>query len=70
MTHLDRVVGTRGFLERPLPLLWIALLAAWAAVMFFTETPAWPLSLWIAASLGPLALIRIHLDPQLDPRTE
>ena len=60
----------RTFLERSLPWLWLAMSAAWAAAMFVTETPEWPIALWIATTVGPLTLLRIHLDPQLDPGLE
>lgn len=44
--------------ERWLPFLWLALSAFWAAVIFVTNAPAWPLALWIAATLGPLTVLQ------------
>lgn len=40
--------------RRVVPLAWLALSATWAAVIVVTDQVAWPLALWIAATLGPL----------------
>ena len=37
---------------------WLVLSLAWAVVIFVTDAPAWPLALWIATTLGPLAVLR------------
>jgi hypothetical protein len=46
--------GTRSTV---LPLVWLATSAIWAAVVLATEYPAWPLAIWIAATIGPLTAI-------------
>ena len=40
--------------RRAIPFLWLAFSAGWAIVIFVTDTLAWPLALWVAATLGPL----------------
>lgn len=50
MTH-------RSTLRHALPLAWLALSAAWAGVIFVTDQVAWPLALWIATTVGPLAAL-------------
>ncbi len=51
----------RSTFRRVLPFAWLALSAAWAAVIFVTDQLAWPLALWIATTVGPLtALDRRH----------
>jgi hypothetical protein len=42
---------------RVVPLAWLALSAAWAAVIVVTDQPGWPLAVWIATTLGPLTAI-------------
>ena len=57
--------GTSGRckLLSAIPWLWLALTAAWAAALFATDLPAWPLPLWIAITAGPLAVLRSRLEP-------
>ncbi|MFW2382882.1 MAG: hypothetical protein ACN4GZ_14085 [Acidimicrobiales bacterium] len=42
--------------------------AAWAVVIFTTDQLAWPLTLWIAITVGPLTALKAHLDPKTGPR--
>ena len=58
----------RAHLVNALPWLWLALSAAWAAVIFTTDQLAWPLALWIATTVGPLTALRARLDSQAGPR--
>jgi hypothetical protein len=44
-------------MQRVVPFAWLALSAAWAAVIVATDQVAWPLAIWIAATLGPLTAI-------------
>ena len=55
--------GGRSTLQRVVPFAWLALSAAWAAVIVVTDQVAWPLAIWIATTLGPLTAIeRRHRD--------
>ncbi len=45
-----------------LPWLWLGLSVVWAVVIIVTEQLAWPLALWIATTLGPLAAIGARRD--------
>jgi hypothetical protein len=54
----------RSTLLRALPFAWLALSAAWAAVIFVTDQMAWPLALWIATTVGPLTAIERRRRPQ------
>ena len=63
--YAEPAVVRRTFLERSLPWMWLTLSAAWAASLFITEAPAWPVALWVATTIGPLTLLRIHVAPQL-----
>ena len=47
-----------------LPFLWLAVSAFWAAVIFITTAPAWPLALWIATTLGPLTVLQRRLKAE------
>lgn len=47
----------RSPLRWTLPLAWIALSAAWAAVILITGQIAWPLALWILTTVGPLTVL-------------
>ncbi len=47
----------RSTLRRFVPFVWLALSAAWAAVIIVTDQVAWPLALWIATTLGPLTAL-------------
>ncbi len=49
-------------MRRLIPWLWLTLSMAWAAVIFVTDQPAWPLALWIATTVGPLTLLRSRLE--------
>lgn len=62
MTHLAPNARRRGRMMRFVALLWLALSALWASVIIATEALAWPLALWIATTLGPLAVLQRHLD--------
>lgn len=44
-------------LRRVVPVVWLALSAAWATVIVVTDQVTWPLALWIATTLGPLTAI-------------
>ncbi len=57
----------RAHLVNALPWLWLGMSAGWAVVIFTTDQPAWPLALWIAASVGPLIARKTRLDAQVDP---
>ncbi|MEM8705198.1 MAG: hypothetical protein AAGE98_01995 [Actinomycetota bacterium] len=46
------------------PSLWLGLSTAWAVVIFVTDQPAWPLALWTAITLGPLAALGTRPDPR------
>jgi hypothetical protein len=54
----------RSIQLRILPFAWLALSASWAVVVFVTDRPAWPLAIWVAGTLGPLAAVerrhRLH----------
>ena len=57
----------RAHLVTALPWLWLGPSAVWAAVIFITDQPAWPLALWIAITVGPLTALRTRLDSQAPP---
>ena len=40
-----------------MPFIWLALSAAWAGIVLVTGRPAWPLAIWIATTVGPLAAL-------------
>ncbi len=48
----------RARLRRAVPWLWLALSALWAVVVIVTDVPAWPLAVWIAATLGPITYVQ------------
>lgn len=39
------------------PWLWLGLSVAWLVLIVVTDLPAWPLAVWIAATVGPLAAL-------------
>lgn len=43
--------------ERLVPILWLALSLSWAVVIVVADRPAWALAVWIASTLGPLAML-------------
>ena len=44
--------------RRRIPFLWLALSAGWAVVLFVTDVPAWPLAIWVAATIGPITVLQ------------
>jgi len=56
--------GRRARLRNALPWLWLGLSAVWAVVIFTTDQLAWPLALWVATTLGPLAVLDNRLDQE------
>ena len=73
---MNSTASTVGGTERharlvnALPWLWLGLSAAWAVVIVATDQPAWPLALWIAATVGPLTSLRTRLDPPAGPQRD
>lgn len=53
MTSGPGVHRTRTRLD-VIALLWFAASAVWGVVVVVTDQLAWPLALWVAATLGPL----------------
>ena len=49
---------TRARLGRGVPWLWLGLSALWAVVIIVTDAQAWPLTIWIAATLGPITYLQ------------
>lgn len=58
----------RSMLHRILPFAWLALSAVWAAVIIVTDQLAWPLALWIATTVGPLAALDKRRHRTSEPR--
>ena len=48
---------TRGRRRRVVPWLWLAISLAWVVAIIVTDEQAWPLALWIAATVGPLSYL-------------
>jgi hypothetical protein len=48
---------TRMRLLRLVPFLWIALSLAWLVIVIVTDRPAWALAVWIAVTIGPIAML-------------
>lgn len=61
-----RVHTTSERLRQAVPWVWLAMSLAWAVVIVVTDEPAWPLALWIAATVGPL----IYLSKSESNRTQ
>jgi hypothetical protein len=55
--HLPPGPHRRSTLQRVVPFAWLALSATWVAVIVVTDQVAWPLTIWIATTLGPLTAI-------------
>ncbi len=55
--HLPPEPHRRSMLQRVVPFAWLALSAAWAAVIVVNDQVALPLTIWIATTLGPLTAI-------------
>jgi len=47
----------RAQLLHVLPWMWLATCIAWALVLVATDRPAWPLTLWIATTVGPVVAL-------------
>ena len=43
------------------PWVWVALAAIWAVVIFTTDEGGGPLAIWIAITLGPIAVLQSRL---------
>ena len=67
--NLKRDRSSRARITTALPWLWLVLSALWAMVIFTTDQLAWPLALWIAATLGPLTALRSRLNRSAEPIT-
>ena len=69
----DTAPDERSDARRPhlrlLALAWLASSVVWAGVIIVTDALAWPLALWIATTLGPLALLRDRIDPHSGGRS-
>ncbi len=52
------VSKSTSHLRRALPWLWLALSALWAVVIIVTDTISWPLTLWVATTVGPLTYLQ------------
>jgi hypothetical protein len=50
-----------------LPWMWLGLSVAWAVVILVTDQLAWPLALWIATTVGPLAALQARRDATSAP---
>ena len=66
--HTAGDTARRADVRNTLPWLWLGLSAVWAVVIFATDQVAWPLALWIAATVGPLTALKTRLDPNTDPQ--
>ena len=55
---------------KALPWLWLGVSAAWAALVFVTEQPAWPLAVWVATTLGPITVVKSRLDSKVATEKE
>lgn len=58
MTEPIRETATIGSLRHWTPFVWLAVLLIWVALVFVTDKPAWPLAVWIAFTIGPLAALQ------------
>ena len=43
------------------PWVWVALAAVWAVIIFTTDEGGGPLAIWIAITLGPIAVLQSRL---------
>ena len=44
--------------------LWMVLNITWLAVLFVSDVPAWTLAIWIAGTIGPIAVLGARKDGQ------
>lgn len=49
---------------------WLAFSATWAVVILVTDHVDWPLALWIAATVGPLAALELGARDDHDRRPD
>ncbi len=49
-----------------LPWLWVGLVVLWAVVFFATGHTGGPLAIWIAITLGPIAVLQNRLNAKVD----
>ncbi len=67
---MNAISGTSGSgrerMLTALPWLWLGLAALWAVVIFTTDQAGGPLAIWIAMTLGPIAVLQRRLNTKTD----
>ena len=63
MNSTSTPANRRTRTREALPWMWLGLSAAWLLLIVVTDQPAWPLAVWIAATIAPLAARTARPEP-------